>query len=219
MEQKALEMLRGDEAQVDLEALETEKARNVTEAVTTAYSDENALNLTELYQRKSQDFVRGLRKLFGAGPPDPEDIMQQAFQKLMEKYGGTSGQTEVGRTSQGLRDPEAYLWRTARNLILNERRAVQTRSRYDFETEQLFFADRGVSCGPERVIAVREQLSIINAALGAMPEMRRRCFVLHRIDGLSLSQAAKRIGLSRTAVTKHVTRALRDIDLALGEER
>ena len=54
-------------------------------------------------------------------------------------------------------------------------------------------------------------------ALRTMPEKRRRIFILNRLEGLSYTEIARRTGIGRTAVTKHVARATADIDAALGE--
>ncbi|MEM8572896.1 MAG: sigma factor, partial [Pseudomonadota bacterium] len=84
--------------------------------------------ISVLYQEYAAELAEGLRKRFGNGPPDPDDVAQEAFQKVLER-GDLS-------TIKNLR---AFLWRTARNLILSSKRSDHRRSAYDFEIEQLFF--------------------------------------------------------------------------------
>lgn len=169
-------------------------------------SCEAAQMLQALYDEHFHLLVNNLRKLFGAGPPDPEDVVQQAFRKILER-GDLSDIADLPR----------YLWGTARNLVIEAKRAEDVRTGRDFEIEHLFFSGAGVGSSPEIVLSSREQLRLINAALGKMPITRRRAFLLHRLDGLSLSETARRLGLSRNAVTKHVARAAKDIDLALAD--
>ena len=45
-------------------------------------------------------------------------------------------------------------------------------------------------------------------AIEAMPDRRREAFLLHRIDGLSYSQIARRMGVGIKAVEKHISSAM-----------
>lgn len=143
--------------------------------------------------------------MFGAGPPDPEDVAQQAFEKLLER-GDCSDIAAL----------DAFLWRSARNLMLKGKRHEDVRAKYDFEIEQLFFPRRGDTSTPEGVLRTKEELAAINQALREMPEKRRRAFILHRVDGLPVVEVAKRLGIARSPANRHISRAYRDIELRLG---
>ena len=123
-------------------------------------------------------------------------VAQEAFQKVLER-GDLS-------TIKNLR---AFLWRTARNLILSSKRSDHRRSAYDFEIEQLFFPLRGDISTPETVIIAKEQLKAINELLRTMPEKRRWALLLYRLEGQTLQEIGKALGISRTAVSKHIARA------------
>ena len=157
--------------------------------------------IAELYRQTIRPLASMLRKHLGAGPPDPDDIAQLAFQKLIERP-----------TLADIDNVEAFLWRTARNLVFKERRAQDVRARYDFEIEQLYFALRGYDPDPERVVSAKEQINLVKAMLQSMPERRRRAFVLHRIEGLTIAATARRLKISATAVGKHIARAMAEID-------
>lgn len=165
-------------------------------------SDERVFK--RLYRDNVARIAGALRKRFGDGPPDPDDISHLAFQKLLER-----------KNANEVRNPEAFLWRTARNLVLNEKKRDHVRARYDFEVEHLFFASGGDSFDPERLVSAKEQITLMRQVIAEMPEKRQTCFILHRIDGLSVSEVARQLTLSRTAVTKHLARAFADIDSAL----
>ena len=143
-----------------------------------------------------------LRKIYGDGPPDPDDICQQAFQKLIER--GDLG---------SIVNLKAFVWRTARNLVLKAKRADDVRARYDYEVEQIYFPLKGDDSTPERVIVARDQLKAINALLLAMPEKRRRAVILHRVDGLSVAEVGRRLGISRSTAAQHVARGVADLDI------
>lgn len=160
--------------------------------------------VSELYRAHSSELRTYLRRQFGDGPPDPDDMVQLAFQKLIERGDRSS-----------IMNLRAFLWRTARNLTLNSKRNDHNRSKYDFEVEHLYFANKGNGSSPARVLEVKEQLRVISDTLSQMPEKRRTAFVLHRIDGLTVAAIARRYGNTRGAIIKHIARASSDIDAAL----
>ena len=160
--------------------------------------------LGRLYDQYAGELAGYLRKAFGDGPPDPEDIAQDAFRKL----------AEIDDLSD-IKHPRAFLWRIARNLMVSGKRHEDIRSKYDFEIEHLFFALDGTESSPENVLQVKQQLSIIYEVLAEMPENRRLAFLLHRVDGLNLSAVGRQLGMTRTGAVKHVARAALDIKAAL----
>ncbi|MEM0953173.1 MAG: sigma-70 family RNA polymerase sigma factor [Pseudomonadota bacterium] len=162
------------------------------------------LDLNGLYMQSIAPLIALLRKSFGKGPPDPEDIAHQAFQRVLERGG-----------LEDVRNQQAFLWQIARNLTLNEMRSQDVHSRYNYEIEQLYFPDRGDGFDPERVIQAKDQIKRINQLLGTMPERRRRAFLLHRVEGLSLTAVAERLHISRTAASKHVSKAVAELDAVL----
>ncbi|MEM6575020.1 MAG: sigma-70 family RNA polymerase sigma factor [Pseudomonadota bacterium] len=154
-------------------------------------------------------FVRDLRAAFGNGPPEPEDIAQGAIEKLLAQ-----------NSTDHVRDPQGYLWRVAQNLIVSELRSRHAATARESNYSALFSATDGYLLSPERVLASEGQLAVALQTLEAMPETRRRAFELVRVDGLSHREAAKRLGVSRPAVSKQVARAVADLyaALAAGEE-
>ncbi|MEM8985095.1 MAG: sigma-70 family RNA polymerase sigma factor [Pseudomonadota bacterium] len=160
--------------------------------------------LGSAYARYFPKLKAALLKSFGSGPPDPEDVIQQAFQNLLER-----------KDRSDIKDVRAFLWRTARNLTLQEKRKAVVHSKYDFEIEHLFFPLGGDNSTPESILSTREELKIINQVLEQMPPRRRRAFVLHKIDGLTVSEVARRLKIARNPAQKHIAKAMRDIAVAL----
>lgn len=181
------------------------------EVSASALNDEASLHperqlqrLSLLYYQHGKAIVSGLRKAFGDGPPDPEDITQQAFQKLLERQ----DLTEIDNI-------KGYLWRTARNLVLKYKRSASVRSKYDYEIENLYFAMEWDETNPERIIEAKDQLVQIEACLQAMPIRRRRCFVLHKVDGLSVVQISEKLIVPKSTVHREIMKAAVEIDLHL----
>lgn len=157
-----------------------------------------------LYQDYAGQLSASLRKMYGDGPPDPEDVSQQAFQKLMER--GDLG---------SIANLRAFLWRTARNIVLGHRRSQNVRSRYDFEVEQIYFPLKDDETTPERIIEVRDQLKAINEVLRHMPAKRRRVVILHRVEGLSLAEIGRKLGISRQVAAKHLAKGTADLNVMI----
>ena len=172
-------------------------------AVTNGQNNQSAL-LARLYKDHAEELSGYLRKAFGHGPPEPDDVAQQAFQKLAAYH-----------DLSAINNLRAFLWRTARNIVLTHKRNEDARSKYDFEIEHLFFAVKGNESNPERVLEVKEQLVAINGILHKMPEKRRNAFIWHRVEGLNVAAVARRLGMTRAAALKHIVRAALDIDAAL----
>lgn len=188
--------------------LETSKEDPVSDqappAIQTTPDQTARADLSLLYRENTKELAGYLRRVFGNGPPEPEDVAQEAFQKL-------SAHADLSQ----IRNLRAFLWRTARNIVLTHKRNLDVRTKYDFEIEHLYFAAEGSGSSPERVLEVKEQLQIIRATLKKMPERRRLSFLWHRVEGLSFTAVGRRLGITRHAVVKHVTRAALDIERAL----
>ncbi|MEM8983929.1 MAG: sigma-70 family RNA polymerase sigma factor [Pseudomonadota bacterium] len=157
--------------------------------------------LESLYTEYVKPLSVALRTLYGDGPPDPEEVAQEAFHRVINHKDHSS-----------IANLKAFIWRTARNLVFDEKKRAVVRRRYDFEVERLFFPFEGDGSTPETLITAREQLELINQALADMPEKRRRALILHRIEGLTLTEVGRRLGIGRTAVAKHVARAAADLN-------
>ena len=66
----------------------------------------------------------------------------------------------------------------------------------------------------DRVIAAREELEIIAAAIAALPDNCRIAFVRSRIDGKKHAEIAEEMGISKSMVEKHVAEAAFRLSLA-----
>jgi RNA polymerase sigma-70 factor (ECF subfamily) len=64
---------------------------------------------------------------------------------------------------------------------------------------------------PEQTVDGRQRVARLAQLIKAMPEQRRRVFVMHKLEGLSYGEVAENLGISRSAVEKHMMAALRQI--------
>ena len=134
-------------------------------------------------------------------------MAQRTFERVIRRGG-----------LQSVSSSEAYLWRMAKNIRVSALRAMAARNRRDRALETLFFADGSYLESPERVFEARETMNIAVNAIKAMPDDRRRAFLMVRFDGMEHKEVARVLGVSRPAVSRHVAKAMRDITQALEDD-
>lgn len=140
--------------------------------------------------------------LRGATPSLAEDLLQEMSLKL--SAGG------IGPVAE----PKAYLYRMATNHLLLHRRGEQRRTQREGDWVEVNSADEdGVDQRPsaEMQMIHREQVAIVDAALSRLPERTRDIFLRFRVERESQRDIADGIGISISAVEKHLTRAYQEI--------
>ncbi|MEA3061138.1 MAG: hypothetical protein QOJ94_919 [Sphingomonadales bacterium] len=130
-------------------------------------------------------------------PDEAEDLLQELYVKLTLKATGP------------VLDARAYLYRTLDNMIVDRRRADLRRGTRE---EAWAGADLGEGSvadepTPERIVSARMQLGAVESALAALPERTLLIFRRFRLDGATQRDIADEIGISISAVEKHLQRA------------
>jgi RNA polymerase sigma factor (sigma-70 family) len=131
-----------------------------------------------------------------------EDIVQETFVRLWENRKRWTPGGSV----------QAYLYRTARNLVLGRARSLEVQRRKEPEVRTAMHA---TPASPLDEAAREEMKAVLNAALEALPPRRRQALILVRMKGRSLAEAAEEMGLSRQTVANHIALALDDLEVAL----
>lgn len=153
--------------------------------------------LVESFQIHYADLLRFLQRRCG----DPE----RAADLIQDLYFRVRAAEEEGRVVE---DPPAWMRRIAINLAIDgQRRDLRLRREQGDEIEGM-----AVACErplPDRAVAARERLRVLDAALQALPDKPRRALLLHRVDGLTQAEIARRLGVSESMVIKYVAQALK----------
>lgn len=129
------------------------------------------------------------------GPDAAPDLAQDVFARLMRN-----------EVFDSLECPEAYLTRTARNLLIDRARREMRQQAVCLEFDET----RDASVRPEQSwrIEVADLRHACWQALRAMPPRTRRIFLMHRLRHLTYKQIAQQLGVSNKAVKYHMARAL-----------
>jgi RNA polymerase sigma factor (sigma-70 family) len=114
--------------------------------------------------------------------------------------------------------PRAFLFQTARNLMIDIiRRGNVVSIEVIADLEQLNALDSAPN--PERAVAARQQVRILQAALEELPEEMRKVFLLRKVEGLPQREVAARLGLSEANVETQLARGLRLLMASLTDRR
>lgn len=148
----------------------------------------------ELYRAHWKEICVYLRRRFGAGPPEPEDIAQAAFLRL-------SGRGET----DDLANPRAFLYRVAHNLAIEEHRREVARRRAEADDD---IEPQTDDFDPERVSIGRERRRLLETAFATLDPRTRQILIMSRQDGLSSAEIARRLGLSPTHVKRLIGEAV-----------
>ena len=135
-------------------------------------------------------------------PADVDDLLQDLFVKLDQAASGP------------VSNPRAYLYRMADNLLHDRRRSRRRQEeRDDLWARSRTGADFASAAepSPEDSAVSRDELARVNAALAAMPERTAEIICLYRLEGMSQKAIAARLGISLSAVEKHLQRAYRHL--------
>ena len=162
----------------------------------------------QLVELLAQKYGQALASYFGrrarrAG--DIDDLVQDVLIRLAIRGDGDS-----------IAQPEAYLMRTASNVWRDYLRKARTHAE-DVHDEYLEERHARADHGPSEVLEGRQAIQALLAALNELPERTRQVFVLCRVEGLRQKSVAKRLGVSLSAVEKHMIKAIAHLALRLDE--
>lgn len=127
------------------------------------------------------------------------DLAQESYARVLA----------VQRTGREIVDVRALLYRTARNLLVDQHRRAQVRRHDDLdavaEARQPQAADH---LRPDEALSSQQVVRSYVKAIEQLPPRCREAFVLAVFDDLTHAQIAERMGISVSMVEKHVVRGM-----------
>ena len=134
-----------------------------------------------------------------------EDIVQDIVIRLQGMQQKSVDQVDA---------PLPFLYRIGVNLMLDrlkQARRTQLRdtSWTQSQTTELNGAAIHEAPDPLNAIAARQQLALVVGVMQKLGPQCRRAFEMHKFEGLTHAEVASRMEISRSAVEKHISTALK----------
>lgn len=129
------------------------------------------------------------------GSAEAEDYLHSAFLRL-EDY----------RQTHAVENPAGFLVRAAVNIAADEARRPAARTATPRPVDELIdmAADEPLA---DEVFAARKRLERVKAGLDQLSPRTREIFLMHRVEGLKYREIAAGLGITVSAVEKHVAKA------------
>ncbi|PHZ84742.1 RNA polymerase sigma factor [Paremcibacter congregatus] len=161
--------------------------------------------IKEWYERYGEDLYRSLRSA-AKNPEEAQDISQETFLKVAMKLSDKE-------CSETILNPKAFLYRVAFNEFYNRCK----RRKLHNHLQQLFGeSDEAYICSitPEKIALDQEELAVVRDAIYGLPDKQREVFLLTRVNNMSYQNAARKLGIKKDTVKKHVVRVLAALRVA-----
>lgn len=161
----------------------------------------------KLYHQYWPELCARLRHLYGEGPPDPQDIAQEAFTRL----------SQMDSLNHVL-NPRAFLYKVAFNIgHKSVGHIIKTR---EFLAEQLEDDDVLLNdlC-PEQLLAQAQQMDALQRAVAELNDKQREILLRCRIKGQTYAQIAEQTGWSLADISRQLTSALAQLAASQPQDR
>jgi RNA polymerase sigma factor (sigma-70 family) len=164
------------------------------------------VSFTEWLQRLRPALHRYMYSQLGTADA-ADDAVQETFLRML-RY----------RTIDNAAAVRALLFRVAASVIADRgRQAKSTHAGDECGLEEIDLPSGEPQ--PDRILAGRQELSLIKEAIRSLPPRCREVFLLHRFEGLSYREIAQRFGTSARTVENQIAHALAVCRRAIGERR
>lgn len=136
---------------------------------------------------------RSLGKVLSSSQ-DIDDVVQETYLRAV-----------ASNTSKSIKDPAGYLFRTSRNIALNQKARLYHQLEVSLPVEEVdeltvLIDDRPV----ERDVDRKQRFAELCLAVSELPIQCRRVFVLRKVYGYSQAEIAKELGISVSTVESHM---------------
>ena len=158
----------------------------------------------------------GLRRFLTArtgNEADADDLLSELWIKVQGEQAGP------------ISNPKSYLFRMANNLVLDRLREVARRARResDWTTEQHGTHSPSIEVADprpdvEQMLIERDEAQQLAKAIAQLPAGAQRVLRMHKLEGLSHGEVADRLGVSKSAVEKHMAVAMTHLRRLLATE-
>jgi RNA polymerase sigma factor (sigma-70 family) len=163
---------------------------------------ESPSGLTRILDEQRLDLRRFLIARTGS-EADADDVLSELWIKANSAQAGP------------ISNPKGYLFRMANNLVLDRVREANRRLRRenDWVSEQhdlvpTFIEPVDPAIDAEQMLIAKDEADRLVAAIERLPAGAQRVLRMHKFEGLGHGEVAERLGISKSAVEKHMAVAM-----------
>ncbi len=128
------------------------------------------------------------------GRADAEDLLHEALVRTLR------------RGPDGVGNVEAFVVQSARHQACDDaRRARHPASPVGLDAGAFEIGDPHPL--PDEQAEMRQRLARVRSGVKRLPARTREIFLMHRLDGMKYREIAASLGISQSAVEKHIARA------------
>ncbi len=109
--------------------------------------------------------------------------------------------------SEKIKNPKAYVYKIAKNIAFDHLRKERVFSRYTLN-EKLSSNKPQYESSPEAIAEKNEELNVLRQAINDLPPKCREVFILSKFESLTYTEISRKLGISVSAVEKHVMKGL-----------
>ena len=153
------------------------------------------------------DYYEGLRRFLArriGSPEDVDDMVQEVYLRAIQKH------------NPKFKPSISFLFKIASNLT--KMRFREKLRRKEYIHIQIDDVDTASSAGsPEAVLRTKQGAQAINRILGDLKRTQRRLFLMHRVEGLTYDEIAKKLGMKKSQVKNQIYYVLVQIRLSIGK--
>ena len=162
----------------------------------------NSVFLERLFSKYARPLRQSLRRRL-ACDEEASDAAQEVFLRLARP-----GAREAAEGRE-----RAYLFTTARNLLIDRHRRWEARG----TDVSVSLAEVAVPApdDTEQMVIVRETVDELRRGISSLKSRDREVFVLHRFGNLGYRQIAAQLGISERTVERRMSRALCHLERTL----
>ncbi|AEE21763.1 RNA polymerase sigma factor [Paraglaciecola chathamensis] len=149
-----------------------------------------------LFREHWRDVCRVLHACYGSGPPEPEDVAQEAFSRFAQL-----------RNLEKIDDPKAYIIKIAMNITLKSiSRLCKTRAFIDEHIQHT--QEQCDEMSPETILQAEQRIAAIQKGTEQLSEKQREILMRARIKGQTYTQISTDTGWSVADICRQLNAAM-----------
>ncbi|OUS70985.1 hypothetical protein B5G52_12325 [Pseudoalteromonas sp. A601] len=155
------------------------------------------LSFQEIFDKSMMDRVKRFITHRNSNVSNTEDLVQETMVKALSRKKTTE-----------IENINAYINQVAKSVICDN--WERTKEQEALECNDLLVSNNE---NPELIAINQQKIIQLHSVLDSLPELRRKVFILRRVEGLSYDEISEQLEISQDAIKKHITRAMAQITL------